>query len=541
MAALVLPAAIGLSAAPAAHSADPYTDGDFVMGGDLGMLAEVEDRGGKFYEDGVQKDAIEIVSNAGMNMARLRLWVDPYTSAGEPYGGGTNDLATTIEVAQRAKADGMGIMLDFHLSDWWADPGTQTKPKAWESLSYSALKTTVHDYTESVINEMRAAGVLPDMVQMGNETSAGILWEDGRVGGGLNDFTKLGELLSAGITGVNDALLVGEDIETILHLDHGGDNSLYRWWFDGVISAGVDFDIIGLSYYPFWHGTMGELAYNLNDISAHFNKDVMIVETAYGWTLGDGDGLSNSFYTAEEQIGGYPATVQGQIDFLRDLRQIVRDVPGGHGRGIVWWEPTWLPVEGAHWGSEAGKIDNNDGGTLSNPWDNQTLFDWSGETLDSLYVFGETAPTNRAANPSFEADGYTNTPTNWNVWTRNATDANAVYTEGFAVQGDYKLTHWKATAYEASTYQTVTGLPNGRYDVSAWVLSSGGHQTAQFYAKNYGGAQVQSAIPASPSSWVKLELNNVQVTNGQIEIGFYSNANAGNWINIDNVSLTPSP
>lgn len=297
--------AAGLPAATATAAFDPD---DFAMGGDLGMIHEIESLGGQFSRGGVVGDPIDIMGDAGMNLARLRLWVDPYTATGEPYGGGTNDLATTIATAQRAKAAGMDILLDFHLSDWWADPGTQTLPKAWRELSYPQLLSTVRQYTEDVIDAMRGAGVLPDMVQMGNEIPGGILWDHGRVGNGVSDFTQLTELLEAGISGVDAALRPGEDIEIVLHLDHGGDNALYRWWFDAITAAGVPFDIIGLSYYPFWHGTMGELAANLNDVSARYGKDVLVVETAYGWTLGDGDGLGNSFYTAEELTGGYPAS-----------------------------------------------------------------------------------------------------------------------------------------------------------------------------------------------------------------------------------------
>ncbi|WP_240353179.1 glycoside hydrolase family 53 protein [Cohnella algarum] len=341
---------LGLLLPAASPKAQAINPGGLIVGADVSMLNEVEELGGSFYENGIQKDPLEILSGNGMNYVRLRLWVDPYDSVGNPYGGGTNDLATTIALAERAKAEGMGILLDLHLSDFWADPGTQTKPKAWQSLTYAQLKTAVYNYTKGVITAMKAEGVLPEMVQVGNETSSGILWDDGKVGGGIDDFTQLGELLSAGISGIDDALGAGEDVEIALHLDHGGDNNLYRWWFDKIEEQGVDYDIIGLSYYPFWHGTMGELQYNLNDISKRYGKDVMIVETAYGWTLGDGDGLGNSFYTTEESVGGYPASAAGQMAYIRDLAEIVRDVPNGRGRGIFWWEPAWLPVEGANWG-----------------------------------------------------------------------------------------------------------------------------------------------------------------------------------------------
>lgn len=511
--------------------------GSFIMGGDVSMLQEVEQRGGKFYDQQVEKDALEILGDYGMNAVRLRLWVDPYDSSGNPYGGGTNDLATTISLAQRAKALGMDVLVDFHFSDFWADPGKQNKPKAWQGLTYSQLLTTVYNYTNSVISQMKAAGVLPEMVQVGNEASSGILWDDGKVGGGIDDFTKLGELMSSAINGINAALSSNEDVEIVLHLDHGGDNNLYTWWFDKIEAENVDYDIIGLTYYPFWHGTMGELAYNLNAISSRYDKDVMIVETAYGFTLDDGDGLGNSFYTAEESIGGYPATVAGQTAYLRDLKEIVADVPNNRGRGIFWWEPTWLPVDGAHWGSEAGKLYNNDTGLLSNPWDNQTLFDFDGNVLSTVSVFSESMPTNLVTNHSFEADGWTTTPTGWNRWAANAASYNAIKVEENGITGSYKLTHWSDAAYEASTYQTLSGLSNGTYTLSAWVLNSGGQNTVQLYAKNYGGAERNVDLPVSATKWVKVKIENIQVTNGQIEIGVYSNANANNWINLDQVKL----
>ncbi|KAA9087211.1 glycoside hydrolase family 53 protein [Microbacterium radiodurans] len=529
-------AALIVGGLPATAATAAFDPDDFVMGGDLGMIHEVESLGGQFSRGGAAGDPIEIMADSGMNLARLRLWVDPYTVSGEPYGGGTNDLATTIATAQRAQAAGMDILLDFHLSDWWADPGTQTVPKAWRTLSYPQLVTTVHDYTNNVIDQMRAAGVLPDLVQMGNEIPAGILWDHGRVGNGVSDFSQLADLLSAGIDGVDAALAPGEDIEIVLHLDHGGDNALYRWWFDEITAHGVPFDIIGLSYYPFWHGTMGELAVNLNDISARYGKDVLIVETAYGWTLGDGDGLGNSFYLAEEAAGGYPATVAGQTAFLRDLRDIVRSVPNGRGRGLIWWEPGWLPVPGANWGSEAGKLDNDDGGVLSNPWDNQTLFDWSGEALATLDVFDEVPPADLAVNGGFEQDGYTNTPTGWGVWSPGGAHANAVFTQDPAVVGEFKLTFWKSTPYTASIYQTFTGLSAGTYRISAWTLNGGGQNAAYLYAKNAGGSEQQASLPVSSSDWRRVAIE-VPVTSGSLTIGFLTDAQAGGWMNVDDVRV----
>src|SRR5690625_6731 len=512
-------------------------ENDFIIGGDISMLEEVEDLGGEFYEDDIQKDALEILSSNGMNYVRLRLWVDPYDDQGNPYGGGTNDLDTTINLAKRAKANGMEVLLDIHYSDFWADPGTQTKPKAWQNLNYSQLKDQVYNYSRDVITTMKSEGVMPKMVQVGNEITSGILWDDGSVGDGNDNFVELAELLSMGIDGINDALSPSENIEIVLHLDHGGDNDLYRWWFDAIVAEEVDFDIIGLSYYPFWHGTMGELQYNMNDVSKRYDKDVMIVETAYAFTLEDGDGLGNSFFKEEEKVGGYPASTQGQMDFIRDLREIVEDIPNNRGRGIHWWEPTWLPVEGANWGTEAGKLYNNDTGLLSNPWDNQTLFDFDGNALESLSQFSKTTPVNLVRNHDFELDGWTNNPSDWGIWSEEPDDRDAVFVEEPGITGDYKLTHWKESDYTASTYQTISGLEDGNYTFTAWVLSSGGQDNAYIYAKNYGGSEKQTNIPESPDEWVKVKIEDIQVTNGKCEIGVISSANGGDWLNMDNVKF----
>ncbi|GAB2558030.1 glycosyl hydrolase 53 family protein [Gracilibacillus alcaliphilus] len=513
------------------------SNSDFIMGGDVSMLHEVEELGGAFYEQGVEKDALEILSANGMNYVRLRLWVDPYDTQGNPYGGGTNDLQTALSLAKRAKAQGMEVLLNLHYSDFWADPGTQTKPKSWQNLSYNALKNEVYQYSKGVIEAFKQEGVLPKMVQVGNETTSGILWDDGKVGAGYNDFTQLAELFSAGISGIQDALSSEEEVEIVLHLDHGGDNRLYRWWFDEITNLGVDFDIIGLSYYPFWHGTMGELHYNMNDISNRYNKDVMIVETAYGFTLDDGDGLGNSFFEEEERIGGYPASPQGQMEFMNDLQEIVEDIPDGRGRGIFWWEPAWIPVEGANWGTEAGKLYNDDHGLLSNPWDNQTLFDFHGNVLESVAAFQYNTPDNLVKNHDFEVDGWTNTPTDWGVWTEAGSSKEAVFTESPGINGDYKLTHWSDQDYTVSTYQVIDGLEDGDYTFSAWVLNSGGQDDVYIYAKNFGSNELQQALPVSPDQWVKIEIDHITVTNGQCEIGIISYANAGNWMNIDNVKF----
>lgn len=509
---------------------------DFIRGADVSMLKDIEDLGGEFYDNGVKKDALEIMKNHGANYVRLRLWVDPYDSEGNSYGGGSNDFNTTLYLAKRAQEKGMKVLIDFHLSDYWADPGTQSKPKAWENLSYDELKTTLYNYMKNTLNDFKNQGVVPDMVQVGNETSSGILWDEGKIGGDYTDFTQLAELLNQAISGVRAS--VGNQTKIVLHLDNGGNNSLYRWWFDGVTGCGfdLDFDIIGLTYYPMWHGTMDDLQYNLNDISARYNKDVMIVETAYAFTLADGDGLGSSFSPQDEEIGGYPASVQGQKDFMSDLESVILNVPGNRGLGFFYWEPEWIPVEGAYWGTEAGKEYIEDNGILSNPWDNLALFDFNGNALESIDIF-QTPEQNLVTNPGFEIDGYTNSPTGWNVWLDDGVNGETVKTEGNGFDGNYKLSFWNESAYGCSIYQTVTGLENGTYTLSAWVMTNANQTVNQLYVKNYGGEEMNQTLPVSDLDWNKVVIDNIQITNGQCELGIYSIANGGDWCNIDNVML----
>jgi arabinogalactan endo-1,4-beta-galactosidase len=530
--AVALAAALSFTAFATASPAQAVRD-DFYMGVDPGTLIDVERSGIRFSDGGVQDDALSIMADNGANLVRLRLWNNPYSSSGQAYGGGTNDLAKTIAMAQRAKALGMDVLLDLHYSDFWADPGKQIKPKAWQSLSYSQLTTAVRDYSRSVVSQMAAAGAAPDIVQVGNEITNGMLQPTGST----SNWSQLGGLLKAGIAGVHEG---ASGIEIALHLDRGGNNAAYRTWFDNARNQGVPYDIIAMSYYPYWHGTLSQLRTNMNDVSARYGKDVLIVETAYAHTLTDCDGRGNIFTSSHAQESGYPATVAGQTQFLRDLRNAVQAVPNDRGRGLVWWEPAWLG--GTSWANQAGMAYINDFAGESNAWDNQGLFDCGGNALSTLDVFQETTGggdpgtgQNVLTNGGFETSG--SPASGWSVWAQNSTDTNAVFREsrGSVYQGSSKLTFWKSTAYTASAYQSVT-VPNGTYTLTAWVMNGGGQSAARMYAKNHGGGERQAALPVT-STWTQVTIAGIQVTSGRIEAGFYTSASAGNWINVDDVRL----
>lgn len=362
---------------------------DFIKGADISTLLEAEQHGAKFYnQNGQQQDAIAILKANGVNYVRLRLWVDPQDASGKTYGGGSNNLENTITLAKRVKAQGLKLLLDFHYSDFWTDPGKQFKPKAWEKMDYPQLKTAIHDYTRDTIAHFKKEGVLPDMVQIGNEINGGMLWPEGKSWGqGGGEFDRLAGLLNAAIGGLKENLTGGEQVKIMLHLAEGTKNDTFRWWFDEIAKRGVPFDIIGLSMYTYWNGPISALKANMDDISRRYNKDVIVVEAAYGYTLDNCDNAENSFQAKEEKDGGYPGTVQGQYDYIHDLMQSVIDVPDHRGKGIFYWEPTWIAVPGTTWATKAGMKYIHDEWKEGNARENQALFDCQGKVLPSITVF----------------------------------------------------------------------------------------------------------------------------------------------------------
>ena len=362
----------------------------FLKGADLSTLLEVEACGGRFSDENGSGDAMTIMRRHGLDLVRLRLWNDPYDADGHPYGAGGCGLDTVMTLAARAKALGCKWMLDFHYSDFWADPGKQIVPKAWRGLDADGLEKAVYDYTRAVLEQLRAEDLAPDMVAVGNEVTNGLLWPVGR----MPAMENIARFLSAGLRACRQ---VCPGAETVIHLDNGPDSGRYRAWFEAYFAAGgADFDLIGMSYYPFWNGPMAGLARSMADVSARFGKDVIVAETSMGYTLDDYsryEGLTGAerkgmAATARLAEGiEYPMTAQGQEDFLRDLTAAIRTAPGG--RGFIWWEPAWIPVPGSGWATEAALRYTGEKGPGGNEWANQALFDYEGRALPALLAMAE--------------------------------------------------------------------------------------------------------------------------------------------------------
>ena len=255
----------------------------FYKGMDLSTIKEVEGLGGRFYDHGEEKDVFEILKSYGMNAVRLRLWNDPYGPDGTPYGAGTNDLPTTLELAKRAKAQGMEVLLCMHYSDFWADPGKQRVPKAWRGMDAEQLTEEVYSFTRDTLLAMRRAGAFPDLIQVGNELTNGMLWPQGKLLE-CGNYDNLAKFVSAGIRAVRS---LDQEIPIMIHLDNGGNAPMYRDWFDHYLERGEEFQIIGLSYYPFWHGSLEELKNNMNDLAVRYGKELVIAEVSMGFTMAD--------------------------------------------------------------------------------------------------------------------------------------------------------------------------------------------------------------------------------------------------------------
>lgn len=284
---------------------------DFAKGADVSWLPQMEATGYRFYDtDGKEKECLQLLKERGMNTIRLRVFVNP----SQDKASGHCSAAETVVMALRAQKAKMRIMIDFHYSDTWADPAKQAKPVAWANLSFDALQNKVYEHTFDVLTALKKAGVTPEWVQVGNEIPGGMLWPDGST----NNWAQLAQLLNKGYEATK---AVNAKIKVIVHVDEGNNNEKFRWFFDKATEHQVKYDVIGLSYYPFWikkdySETIADLQKNLNDMASRYQKEVMVVE-----------------------VGGVDEQVQNTKELLAATIKAVRAVPNNKGLGVLYWEP----------------------------------------------------------------------------------------------------------------------------------------------------------------------------------------------------------
>jgi arabinogalactan endo-1,4-beta-galactosidase len=367
---------------------------DFIKGVDVSSIISLEDSGVKFYNAaGEVQDIFKTLHESGVNYIRVRVWNNPYDVNGNGYGGGNNDLEKAIKIGKRATANGMKLLVDFHYSDFWADPAKQQVPKAWANLSFEDKKTALYNYTKNSLQAMKDAGIDIGMAQIGNETNGSFCGE--------TDWSQISALFSQGSKAVRDT---DSKILVALHFTNPETAGRYAQYAQTLKDHNVDYDVFASSYYPFWHGTLSNLTSVLKNVATTYNKKVMVAETSYTYTAEDGDGHGNTAPKDAGQTLNYPITVQGQANSVRDVMQAVANV-GPAGLGVFYWEAAWIPVGppqnleqnkllwekyGSGWAASYSKeYDPADAGVWygGSAVDNQALFDFTGHPLASLNVF----------------------------------------------------------------------------------------------------------------------------------------------------------
>lgn len=551
----------------------PDISDDFIRGMDASSVLVEEKSGVKYYNfEGEEQDVFMTLAQAGVNYIRLRVWNDPYDENGNGYGGGNNDVATAIELGKRATKYGMKVCIDFHYSDFWADPKRQHAPKAWQGMTSVEKADALYTFTKDSLTEMLEAGVNVGMVQIGNEINYGM--------SGVKDKDAVARLLASGSKAVREISAEYEqDIDVVVHYTKiNQPNALYAL-IENLIEHELDFDMIGLSFYPFWDGTMENMQTVIRTIREKYQKEVFIAETSYCYTSEDGDGSGNSLVGTTDIVPGYSATVQGQTSMIRDVIAAANEAGA---LGIFYWEGTWIPVGeatednspiweefGSGWASSyASDYDPDDAGLYYGgcSWDNQAFFDFDGHPLPSLNLFKylkygttissaidynpvEKEPedtdnkidysnlTNLVLNPGFE-DADTSM---WRVNFAGETNPTDYFDKMEDTYSGNKSFHFFSpdSDMEFSIEQDFTGLEPGTYHLLAY--SQGGDMTAdatfELYAITSEGEQSTAFELTTYADWKNPTITDIKVADGNLTIGIRIKTNATSWGTVDDFAL----
>lgn len=382
---------------------------DFILGMDASCVPALEASGVKYYDhDGVEKNVYEILSENGINYIRVRVWNDPYDAEGNGYGGGNCDIENAVVIGKLATEHGMKLLVNFHYSDFWADPGKQMTPKAWRGMEFEEKSEALYQYTKECLQKLVDAGVDVGMVQIGNETNGAMCGEDSTKLGG---WKKIMQLMSAGSKAVRE---VCPNALVAVHFANPEKTDSYKSYGKNLDYYGVDYDVFASSYYPFWHGTMDNLAAVLSDIAETYGKRVMVAETSYAFTAADSDFSGNTIGEGGGIVKDYPFTQQGQANLVRDVIDTVANKTT-NGIGVFYWEGTWIGVGMESWEKNSALWEQNGSGWASSyaaeydpddagQWyggcavDNQAFFDAGGKALESLKVFALVREGNAVEN-----------------------------------------------------------------------------------------------------------------------------------------------
>lgn len=371
---------------------------NFILGMDASCVPSLEAGGVKYFDhNGTEKDVFEILGENGINYIRVRVWNDPFDAQGFGYGGGNCDIENAIKIGVRAAKYGMKLLVDFHYSDFWADPGKQKAPKEWENLEIEEKTQALYDYTIDCLKKLQSAGADVGMVQIGNETNGALCGEKAEDTGG---WERIAKLMKAGAKAVRD---VCPTALVAVHFTNPEKTASFESYGKNLDLYDVDYDVFATSYYPFWHGTLDNLAKVLSDIAEKYNKKVMVAETSYAYTLKNSDFHTNTIGSGVKTVKNYPFTQQGQVNLVRDVVDTLVNKTAD-GIGVFYWEGTWISVGsdsyeknlsvwekyGSGWAtSYAAEYDPEDAGKWYGGCavENQAFFDEKGKATEALKVF----------------------------------------------------------------------------------------------------------------------------------------------------------
>ena len=545
---------------------------DFILGMDVSSLIAEEQSGVRYYDfDGQEKDLLQILAENGVTHIRVRVWNDPYDAQGRGYGGGNCDIENALQIGQRATQYGMKLIVDFHYSDFWADPGKQMVPKAWEGMDIETKTAALYDYTRESLQLLRDGGVDVGMVQVGNETNNGMAGE--------TDWDKILPLMAAGSRAVRE---VYPEALVAVHFTEPQNNGNYRYFADILAQGGLDYDVFGSSYYPFWHGTRENLIKVLTEINQDYGKYVMVMETSWPYTPEDTDFSGNSINADSSVARDYPFSPQGQADEVRDVIAAVALVPGGIG--VCYWEGAWITVPGGSWeansalweqygsgwaSSFAAEYDPNDAGKWygGSSWDNQAFFDPAGHALDSLLVFSSlregrgdqnrpepvAAPVEEeeaepALNLLVNGDFETGELSPWELIDQGS--GGELFVEQKTADsrdGDWHMHFWNPNPDSVDFFleQTVTDLAPGSYRFSISIMGGDCGET-EIYAYVKLDGEIVATVPMEITTWNNWDtavLSGIEPGEGQsLTVGIRvkcQGTGAGAWGKIDSALLTP--
>ncbi len=523
--------------------------GEAIAGVDISSVIALEKSGVVFKDkDGNPQDIFLTLKDAGVNYIRVRIWNKPETNSGVTYGGGANDINTAVEIAKRCSKYGLKLLVDFHYSDFWADPGKQKAPKEWANYSVDQKCSAISSFTSDSLKKLKATGAEIGMVQVGNETTTGLCGE--------KDWKNICALMNAGSKAVRQ---FDKNILVAVHFTNPEKSGNYEWLAGNLKTYGVDYDVFASSYYPYWHGTPQNLTNVLGNIARKYNKYVIVAETSWANTFEDSDNFANTIGD-ESSLGNYvsyPVSVQGQTDALTNVFDAVAKI-GPKGIGAFYWEPAWITVgdnyehnlslwerDGSGWATKASGEYDEDGGKWfgGSSVDNQALFSQDGRPLDSLYVYShiksdkntqpEEQKDNLLDNPGFE-DG----DSGWKL--ENTTTGE--YAK-FEVNGEMTRTgsyaaHWySANAFQyTGLYAEYTAPETGSYVFTDWLA---GEKTSYKTMISINGSAVKddTGSVTSYDNWQESTVEFSAQKGDTIGIWIELNGEAGGYGSVDDCEL----